>query len=276
RTLYNELGNRGVKDFDTKIKSLRLQPIFKRFGTLSTNEFILNLSNILKGKSNTKDIRKAILEVSQVYASLTEAIKEVTDYTKDEIGEVRTIKPKELLDNFNNFAKLFNESELLSNTALVMDEFDIITSSVLFSIPFVKTDSTMSEVNKIQAKLLLPYFYNIQLGNRGFKDANAVHVIQCGAVILSAHNILVDSNIKNFTKLFDDQAINDFILCNIYKDVTYYKKEALQELIILSALSLKLFVETDFDIDNYISTLLEIETNSGYHLKTFLAQIKEK
>ncbi|MBK5202023.1 MAG: alpha-amylase, partial [Spirochaetaceae bacterium] len=47
RTLYNELGNRGVKDFDTKIKSLRLQPIFKRFGTLSTNEFILNLSNIL-------------------------------------------------------------------------------------------------------------------------------------------------------------------------------------------------------------------------------------
>ncbi len=274
RTLYNELGNTGVKDLDTRIKALRLKPIFSRFKNLSSGEFIDSLSNILRGKSDSKEIRKAMLEVSRAYLSLREAMNEITDYTKDELGKTRIVQPKQLLDSFNNFSKLFENSQLLANASLVIDECDIITSSVLFTIPFVERTSTMNEINDTQAKLLLHYFYSNELEKKGIKDANALHSIQSSAIVLSSHNLLKDNKIEHFGRIFEDQAIKDFILANTYKGITYYKKEALQELIILAALSLKLFGTEEFDIEQYISTLLEIETQSEYQLKKFLENIK--
>jgi hypothetical protein len=44
----------------------------------------------------------------------------------------------------------------------------------------------------------------------------------------------------------------------------------MQELIILTALSLKLFGNKKFDIDKYVSNLLKKETISEYQLDNFL------
>lgn len=276
RTLYNELESKGVKDIELAIKAIRLKPIHNNFKLLAADDFLENLYKILNKKGDIKDIRKVILEVSQMYINLDESLNLISNYTKKEIGEIREVKPKYLLENFNTFSQLLNKYELLSNAALIIEECDIIASSVLFSIPFITTEFSFSEIIKRQETLLLPYFYSKQLEKKGLFDANAIHSIQCGAVILSSHNMVEDCEIESFSKLLEDKAIQDFILCNTYKDITYYKKESLQELIILSAISLKLFKDIDLDIDDYISRLMKAETKSEYQIKLFLEEIKTK
>lgn len=268
--LFDKLKGKGVEDLDTEIKSLRLQPIFNRLGCLSTPEFIKSLSNIMKGKCDTKEVRKVILEISQCYATLSYAMNEVTDYTRNQIGDIKIIEPTELLAEFSKFTEIFKESNLLKNTALVMDELDIIVSSIMFLIPFAKKGFTIKQLNEMEETLLVPYFYAIQLKDRGITGGNAVHTIQGASIVLGSHILIEDEKPESFNKIFENQEIRDYILCNEYKGVTYYKKESMQELIILTALSLKLFGNKKIDIDKYVSTLLKKETISEYQLDNFL------
>lgn len=270
KALYERLGSNGIEDLDIEIKSLRLQPIFNRFGCFSTPSFIKSLDSILMGKSIEKDIRKIILQISQCYATLDFAMKDITDYTKIQIGETRKIDPTNLLKEFTRFSKVFKESKLLTNTAIVMDELDIIVSGILFLLPFIKKNSTIKELNEKETILLIPYFFSIQLRENGLIGGLAKHTMEGASIVLAAHDIVEDSNDKSFAKLFAVQEIKDYVLCNTYKGVTYYKKESMQELIILTALSLKLFGKKDFDIDKYISSLLVKETASEYQLEKLL------
>jgi glycosidase len=270
KALYERLGSNGIEDLDTEIKSLRLQPIFNRFGCFSTPDFIKSLDNILKGKSTEKDLRKTILKISQCYATLGFAMNEITDYTKEQIGETRKIAPTTLLEEFTKFAKVFKESKLLKNTAIVMDELDIITSGILFLLPFANKNLSIKELNEIESTLLIPYFYSIQLREKGLLGGSAQHTMEGTSIVLAAHNIVEDTEDESFAKLFEVQEVKDYILCNNYKGITYYKKESMQELIILTAISLKLFSKNDFDIDKYISSLLEKETLAEYQLEKFL------
>jgi glycosidase len=268
--LYQKLGTNGVKDLDTEIKSLRLQPIFNRVGCFSTPDFLENIDLILKGKCSDKEIRKAILQISQCYATVEFALNDITDYTKSQVGDIRKIDPNNLLKEFTRFSNIFKTSEMLQNTALVMDELNIITSGILFLLPFIDDDTTLKELNEKEDTLLIPYFYAIQLEKKGLVDGLAKHTMEGASIILASHQIVEDSNISSFAKLFDIQEVRDYVLCNNYKGATYYKKESMQELIILTAISLKLFGKEDFDIDKYISSLLEKETISEYQLENFL------
>ncbi len=272
KTLYEKLGNNGIKDLDTEIKSLRLQPIFNRFGCFSTTDFIESLDKILKGKSTEKDIRKTILQVSQCYATLELAMKDITDYTRKQIGDTRDIAPNALIEVFTSFSTIFKESELLTNTALVMDELNIITSGIFFLLPFANKTSTIKQLNEMESTLLIPYFYSIQLKEKGLVDGLAKHAMEGASIVLAAHLVIEDSSDESFAKLFEIQEVKNYVLCNKYKGATYYKKESMQELIILTALSLKLFGKKDFDIDKYISSLLEKETIAEYQLEKFLVK----
>lgn len=111
------------------------------------------------------------------------------------------------------------------------------------------------------------------LKNLKLTKAKRKHIIDGAAIIISAFRLLEDDPIKNFKLLFNSSFIKKYTLCNEYQGITWYKKEAIQELIILSAISLKVFSEKDFDLNKYVSYLLEKEGLAEYQLDLFLKSL---
>lgn len=272
--LYAKIGDKGVKDLNLEVTAIRLQPIFKTMDNLRSPEVIKILENISKGLSTTALNRKIILQIAQSYSTLPLAYSKLSDLTKTYLScSPRNINPTKTLKTFENFSKLFKNNEILANCGFAMNELSIIIASSLLIYPFVNKTNTIEEINKLSQKLILSYFFKDNLDKLKVNINERKHIIDGVAIFLASYKMLEENPLENFKLLFNSSFIKKYTLCNVYKDITWYKKESVQELIILSALSLTLFSTKEIEIKKYISHLLKAEGNSEYKLDNFLSLI---
>lgn len=272
--LYAKLGDKGVADINLEINAIRLSPIFKTMDTLRSPSVIEILENITKGLSTNAQNRKLILQIAQLYSTLPTSYSKISDLTKTYLSsEPKQIEPENMLKAFENFSRIFKNNSILSNCGFILDELAIIIASSLFIYPFVTKQSSIEEVNKLSKKLLLSYFFKDNLEKLKVNESEKKHIIDGVAIFLTSYKQLEKDPINNFKELFNSNFIKKYTLCNDYKNITWYKKESVQELIILTAISMSLFSQSSFDLNGYISHLLKAEGLAEYKLLNFLENI---
>ncbi|NCD05109.1 MAG: alpha-amylase [Spirochaetia bacterium] len=272
--LYSHLSNSGVEDINLEINAMRLSPVYKAMDNLRSPFFLKTLDNICKGSSTIALNKKLILQIVQLYSYLPASYSALSEVEKTYLSnKPRALDQKIMLDSFDNFSRLFKNNVILSNTAFIMDELPIIISASLFIYPFIEKESSYDKINKLCNKLLLHHFYKEALSKLEINKKEINHIIEGISIYLGSFKLLEKDNKLSYKSLFDNPFIKKYTLCNDYNNVTWYKKEAVQELIVLSALSKAVFEKEPFDVESYISKLLKAEEISEYKLENFLKNI---
>lgn len=272
--LYSKILTSGVKDLSIEITAMRLNSIFIEMEPLRAPSVIKTLSEITKGKVSAVDAKKLILQIAQLYSKLPLAYEKLSDFSKSYISsKPKEINPTLMLTVFDKFSKIFKDNLYFNNLGYSLDELPIIISASLFVYPFVSKNDKVEDINKICKKFILNHFYKEFFDKLNINKNEINHIINGSAIFLGIYKDLEENSSTCFKKLFVNNFYKNYTLCNDYKNITWYKKESLQELIVLASLSKALFGITDFDINNFISTLLSAENKAEYKLEAFLSNI---
>ena len=275
--LYNSLGDRGIKDIDLEILALRLKPVFKAMENLHSASFKKLLTSIVKGESSAKIERKLILALAEAYTHLGVAVEQLHPVAFKALpSKPREIEPSEMLKEIQRLASLLAKDApepYFGQGGAIMDELPSIIAASLFLKPFIHEGSTSTDAMIASDKLLLSRFFSEDLQEAGFSDDHARKACHSAAILASAA-IMVDTFTKStpqkvLSTLLTDKAVRTYANCNEYQGITWYKKEAIQELIYLSALSFQM-VGGIADTLEYVRTLTEAETLAGYKLNLLL------
>lgn len=275
--LYSQLKGKGIKDLNREINAMRLEPVFEAMNGLRSPAFIKLISKIMKGEGEKVDNRKIVFQLAEAYSYLPVSVENMSSAAKTLIPcEPKAINPSEMLEEFSKFANLFKDKETLNNSTIAMDELVIIISGALFMKPFISEEMTIEEIDKCCSKLLLPFFYEELLENRGFFNEELIHACQGVSLYLGCYKMMEGNNFNSFKTLFDNELIRRYASCNEYKDIVWYKKESVQDLIILSGLSKAMFTNRRFNIEKYISENIKRESLAEYKLEKLLEGPKKR
>jgi len=159
-----------------------------------------------------------------------------------------------------------------------MDELPSIIAASLFLKPFIHDWSTVTDAMVASDKLLLSRFFCQDLEEAGFSGESARKACHSAALLASSANMIKTFTDKTPQKvlftLLKDQAVRTYANCNEYQGITWYKKEAIQEIIYLSALSFQMIGGITGTLA-YVKTLTEAETLAGYKLNLLLGDVEE-
>jgi len=272
--LYSKIQNNGVEDLNIEITAMRLKPIFTEMEILRAPAMLDLIKNLSKGKLSKVDTKKTILQISQLYNNLLKAYEKLSNYSKTYLStKPKEIDPNKMLNIFDNFSTLFKDNLSLKNLGYSLDELPIIISSSLFVYPFVTKDHSVEDINKLCKKFILNHFYKDFFNSLNLSKNEIIHILNGVSIFLKSYNSLEDNFSNNFKKLFENNFYKNYILCNVYNNITWYKKESLQDLIVLTVLSKAVFGKEDFNINETIANLLSAESKSEYKLDLFLENI---
>ena len=128
-------------------------------------------------------------------------------------------------------------------------------------------------------RLLIDAFFDYEFGALGFSE-NERRSVTHGAAILTSAGQSYDKDedpLTLFTRIANDEGVQNLALCNEYQGEIWYNKEQMQRAILLSALAFALIPKAkNFDADAYISNLFEKEAVSGYRLRELLRREKDE
>ncbi len=280
--LYNTLGDKGIENIEQEILALRLKPVFKAMENLHGASFKKLLESILEGKSSAKIERKLILALAEAYTHLGVAVEQLHPVALKALpSKPREIEPSNVLKEVQRLSELFakdSKQPYFSQGRVIMDELPSIIAASLFLKPFIHEWSTVTDAMVASDKLLLSRFFGKELEEVGFSGDNARKACHSAALLASAANMVetftTDTPQKVLATLLTDPALRTYANCNEYQGTTWYKKEAIQETIYLSALSFQILGGIP-DTLEYVKTLTEAETMAGYKLNLLLGDAFE-
>ncbi len=280
--LYNTMGDRGIENIDQEILALRLRPVFKAMENLHSTSFKKLLSSLLRGEGSAKIERKLILALAEAYTHLGVVVEQLHPVAFKALpSKPREIKPAEMLKEIQRLTSLFAKDSpepYFSQGMAIMDELPSIIAASLFLKPFIHEGSTLTDALVASDKLLLARFFGEELQQAGFSGEHARKACH-SAAILAASATMVSSFSdetpqKVLSVLLTDKGARTYANCNEYQGITWYKKEAIQEIIYLSALSFQM-VGGITDTLSYVKTLTEAETAAGYKLNLLLGDVND-
>lgn len=279
--LYGLLGTNGVVNIAVAIALLRLQPVFKILDIFRHGAFFKEIENICHGQSTPQTERSLLLSIAECYTHLTGEYDYFEEATKAELPrEPREIDPASMVSEIKYLGQLFskkNPSDVFKHYALIAPELPLILTASITLKPFI-SENCSSPLEAVTAtdKLLLDHFFENSKEKLGFDDKQ-IRIIMHAAALSQVIGNIVNSEkpmkAENvLAKLMEDKVIRNFVQANEYKGITWYNKEAMQMLILISALSISLFEKKTrkFNADSFIRTLLEKESKAEYQLAKLL------
>jgi glycosidase len=275
--LFQLLDGKGTVNIDQEILALRLRPIFKVMEPLHSDQFLKLILASIQGKATPQYERKLILTLAEAYTHLNAIVETLHPSALKALpGLPREINPSQMLAEIQRFTSLFKEgteSSYFCQGAAIMDEFPTILSAAMFLKPFIKETDSISDAMKASDQLLLQRFFSDFLAEAGFKDGQARKACHSAAILASASYAVkdLDSDPKKILgDLLTDEALRTYANCNEYQGITWYKKEAMQEIIFLTAMSMKI-IKGKKDTSAFTQVLTESETLAGYQLNRLLS-----
>lgn len=274
--LYSSIGDRGIEDLEQEILALRLQPVYKAMEGLHGDSFKKLITSMLQGKASSQTERKIILNLAEAYTHVSAVIETLHPLALKALPSIpKDVNPTQMLTEIQRWSSLFKDgpshSYFLHGSA-IMDEFPSVVAASLFLKPFIRKDTTIEEAMTASDKLLLSRFFSKELCDVGFVGDDARKACHSAAIISAAANMIDDVTEAPKTilaKLLRDNAVRTYANCNEYQGTTWYKKEAIQEIIYLSAISFTIHKGME-NTQEYIKTLMEAENAAGYKLNLLL------
>ena len=269
RTLYNRLGDKGVLDIDEEIAMIRLTPVHAILSPLSSPSFFMLCDAILHGKAATIDCRKFVLTLAETYARLQSLYETMGDKEKAYVPLVRQeVKPATLLLELERFFKLFQgkgENGIFLHGSEIIEEMPVVFAVSLLVRPFLEKKETVEHAMRYSDQLLLHRFYQTKLEELGFKGSEGRRVCHLGAMLASCTGAITKGMTTEeiFKTLLEEKSVRTYVGCNEYQNVTWYKKEPMQEFIFISALALQ---SEGLAPKHYADELLKAEEGAGYRL----------
>ncbi|WP_320129050.1 alpha-amylase family glycosyl hydrolase [uncultured Sphaerochaeta sp.] len=271
--LYKLLDGKGTANIEQEIQALRLKPVFKVMESLRNEQFLLLLDTLLKGKATPQHERKIILTLAEAYTHLFAIIETLHPSAKKALPSLpNEISPSQMVTEIQRLATLCNTPGYFSQGAIIMDELPEILAISMFLKPFIRETGSIQEAMKASDQLLLQRFFSKQLAEKGFNSELARKACHSAAIFASASYMIQDAKDNPKTilaNLLTDEALGNYANCNEYEGITWYKKEAMQEIIFLTALSLHI-LKGEKDTTEFTRILTEAETLAGYQLDRLL------
>ena len=273
--LYEQIGENGVANLEQEILALRLKPVYKAMESFHSESFFKQMKLILSGQATSKSERKLILTLAEAYAHLVAAVENLHPAAKKSLPSLpRDVSPAQMLAQVQRYSTLFKseESRVLLHGSRILDEMEAVVAASFFLKPFLSDEATISEAMKASDTLLLSRFFSKELCEAGFTQESARKACH-SAAILSSAAFMVDDSTEDpkqiLALLLSDPSLANYAQVNEYQGVTWYAKEAMQEIIYLSALSLAV-IKGMGNVSTYIKVLMEAEMQSGYKLLQLL------
>ena len=274
--LYEQLGESGIENLDQEILALRLKPVYKAMEQLHSENFFKQIRLMVNGKATSKTERKLILTLAEAYTHLTAVVENLHPAAKKSLPAIpKDIPPALMLSEIQRWTSLFKDEKtrLFLHSSAILDELEAVIAAALFIKPFLSDGATISEAMQTTDTLLLSRFFSKELCSAGFSYDAARQACHAAAILASAAN-MINNELENpkeiLALLLEDPHLRSYAQVNEYQQVIWYTKEAMQEIIYLSALSLAVNKGMN-NIDTYVTVLMEAEMKAAYKLNHLLA-----
>jgi hypothetical protein len=178
------------------------------------------------------------------------------------------VKPATLLLELERFFKLFQgkgENGIFLHGSEIIEEMPVVFAVSLLVRPFLEKKETVEHAMRYSDQLLLHRFYQTKLEELGFKGSEGRRVCHLGAMLASCTGAITKGMTTEeiFKTLLEEKSVRTYVGCNEYQNVTWYKKEPMQEFIFISALALQ---SEGLAPKHYADELLKAEEGAGYRL----------
>jgi hypothetical protein len=273
--LYEQRGDSGIANFDQEILALRLKPVYKAMDHLLSPSFFKQIKRILSGTATSKTERTLILLLAEAYTHLTAVVENLHPEARKSLPSLpKEISPSSMLEEIQRICTLFSseESRLFLQGTMILDEMESVMAAALFLKPFLSEKATVSDAMIASDKLLLSRFFSKQLCEAGFEQELARKACHSAAILAASANMIddeADDPKQILSTLLEDPSLRAYAQINEHQGVTWYTKEAMQEIIYLSALSLAIHKKIP-NAQEYVRTLMDAETEALYKLDRLL------
>ena len=273
--LYEQRGDSGIANFDQEILALRLKPVYKAMDHLLSPSFFKQIKRILSGTATSKTERTLILLLAEAYTHLTAVVENLHPEARKSLPSLpKEISPSSMLEEIQRICTLFSseESRLFLQGTMILDEMESVMAAALFLKPFLSEKATVSDAMIASDKLLLSRFFSKQLCEAGFEHELARKACHSAAILAASANMIddeADDPKQILSTLLEDPSLRAYAQINEHQGVTWYTKEAMQEIIYLSALSLAIHKKIP-NAQEYVRTLMDAETEALYKLDRLL------
>ncbi len=276
--LYEEYGNKGIRNFDKAIALMKLEPVYKALDAIKKPSTFSILSKIVEGKATKEEERELLLNLAEAYSMLYETYSTMEEATKGQIGIApKDVNPQPVIKFIHYLGKAFGKKgpKVFPSWASTDTTIPIIIASALTLIPF-SAENKPKTLMTIADRLMLTEFFAKELGALCLDDNKKKEVIHLSALFLSSTMLIRDElteakPLDTLSCLLNDDSVMNLAQCNEYQDVVWYNKESMQKIILVITLAFALSKERKTkEIDLFARELLEKEFKSGYKLSTLL------
>ena len=274
--LYEQMGEEGVANFEQEILALRLKPVYKAMENFHSEQFFKQIRQILTGEATSRTERKLILTLAEAYTHLGAVVENLHPAAQKSLPALpREINPALMLNEVKRWSMLFSspKTRFFLHGSAIMDELEAVVAASFFLKPFLGENCTIEQAMRVSDKLLLSRFFSKELCEVGFVNDLSRKACHSAAILASAAHQVEDSledPKKILAILLEDKSLRLYAQVNEYQGTTWYTKEAMQEIIYLSALSLGV-IKGMTNVDHYSNVLLEAELDAGYKLDRLLS-----
>jgi len=273
------LSGNGVKNINIAVALLRLEPVFKILDSLRGDDVGAMVEKLIHGTLKGEEERSFVLSLAEVYERL--CLEKLDAAQRNALPSMpRKISAREIASVTKKLSALFKKrakTDVYRNYAMLAPEASVIIQTFYALMPFIGKDSSALDALVASDKLLLTNFFERYCEKLSISEDDLRQTVHYGALLSIVGRIILekkdDTPLGMMTHLLKDNAVRDALRCNEYQGVTWYNKELLQGLIVVSSISAEIFkgAKDTFSGEAYVKALLEKETQSGYQLGRFLS-----
>ena len=193
------------------------------------------------------------------------------------------VDPAEMVRQIRKLNKLVHKSDdsVFASFVRLTPELALILAAAITLKPFInEKTASVKDAMKAADMLLLQHFFEARKDELRISDTE-IHQLMHMAAIFSVigyrmEKDLSKKSVRILEGILSDEDVRTAVKCNVYQGTTWYNKEMMQMLIVLSALSADIFIEKKgrFRSERYIAQLLEKENKAEYKLDNLLSEKK--
>ena len=276
--LWNTYGTKGVKNLKVAVSLIRLKGLFKLYETFKGQPFLKTLEQITRGESNPVAERQILLSIAEIYTKLSEVYPSFDDVVKAMLGPIDDIDPKKMVNEVKMLSTLFKKrtGDAFNTWGSMEKVLPLMLAEATCLKPFV-TGRTIKEAMECADEMLLPYLFEEEVVRLALSEDEARLIAHGAALFLTAAQIIkakdAENPVKALSLILEDEGAKDFAGLNIYNGKTWYNKEKMQLLMLISALSIAVkYHKKGFEEDAFIKILFERELKSAYQVETLLEE----
>ena len=192
------------------------------------------------------------------------------------------ISPETMIRQIGNLSKAMKAPrgrKAFAAYARIAPELPVIIAVAITLKPFIDEETCDAKAALTACdRILMNYFFDERRNALKLNEQDFHQVIHFGALFSILGHIMFRAEDRTavgmLREILKDSEIRACVKCNEYQGVTWYNKELMQTLIVLSALSYVTVngVKGKFSADEYIDELLEKEALAEYKLDNLLGQ----